>query len=164
MKLTAKPVILVPPQPNLGPEPFKEPALVWPWFIAIFGVVITVALFRLRKPRTGRSQTAGSAMADVATPVPSVERMAMLSAEVRRSLALRFDETWLAKTTEEISANAALNDRLGTDGATRLVDFLRAADLARFARKEGQGVEFEAWLDWATAFVAAGASSKRIGK
>jgi hypothetical protein len=114
---------------------------------------------RLRRGRAGARK--GGSAADVsATPR---ERIVALSAGVRGLLAARFDETWLAKTTEEIAASAALADAFGAGTADQLVAFLRAADRVKFA-PEGQGDEAGDWLDWASEFVSTGARSTTNGK
>lgn len=160
MNSQAKTVVLIPPRPNLGPEPYDAAAPVWPWVVAIGAAIVTVGVIRWMQAPSQLAKPARNVEAELASSVAPEVRMARLSAAVRQCLAARFDESWLAKTTEEIEAVVILGD----EDVPRLIAFLHAADLVKFARREGQGDDLEAWLAWASSFVADGASSKRIGK
>jgi hypothetical protein len=135
--------VLVPPQPNLGPEPLPEAGSVDHALLALVFVIAGVGqlgliLWLLRKLRNrGRLR---ALRAEQAGP-PSVpgslrDQIIARSQELRAALAARFGPSWRAMTTEEIAAGPALADHLGPDRAARLIAFLGAADRAKFARED----------------------------
>ena len=129
--------ILVPPRPNLGPEPM-EAAPVLEWWLTVGAVLLLIAgalvmgLRRLKRklaaqrgldpdrPRSSRSRRLRTRGCSGARPrfVPSWRRGAE-----RRGL----------RTTEEIAARPELVEMFGGEQAERLVAFLQAADRAKFA-------------------------------
>jgi hypothetical protein len=167
---------LVPPRPNLGPEPLEPEPSAWP-ALACLGLALVLAALawwrwagRLKKRRAvpvGADGEPAPLDGDAASPRL---RMVALSAAVREALATRFDETWRAKTTEEVAESPDLARAIGAEEAERLVAFLRAADRVKFAPEipeESPALQREAvdaWVPWASAFIAAGASSKIRGK
>jgi hypothetical protein len=131
--------------------------------VGLVAVVLGLAVWRfVLRVRRGRA-SARKERTEVTVPATPRERVVALSATVRGLLAARFDETWLAKTTEEIAASASLVEAFGAETTDRLVAFLRAADRVKFA-PEGQGDEAGDWLDWASGFVSAGARSTTNGR
>jgi hypothetical protein len=158
-----RPGALVPPRPNLGPEPLDEGMPTWPWVVAALATLVTAAVLR-RSRGPKRRPTAAPTATDPGLPLSLKERTSGLSASIRRALAGRFDETWLAKTTEEIAVSDSLAAELGDEDANGLVEFLRSADVVKFAYPPDQRGDLDARLTWAESFLAAGASSKRTGK
>lgn len=126
MRFDPRPVALVPPRPNLGPEPLPGP---WPWASVggAVGIAIVVGLWawlslRRRKPIEREADTE-------ARPPTLLSR----AADLRATLAERFGPGWIARTTEEVLGDEMLAERLGPERHARLEDLLRAADRAKFA-------------------------------
>lgn len=67
------------------------------------------------------------------------ERMIAWSVAIRESLAVRFGPAWRAKTTEEIAGDPRLAAALGAERTARLLEFLAAADRAKFAGSDEAG-------------------------
>jgi hypothetical protein len=170
--------VLVPPRPNLGPEPM-EPASSTEWWVG--GLLIILCLlavlpktFALLRRRLAARRNAHPRTTEPRTSRPGPEvaaraRMLWYSTVVREELARRFGESWSAKTTEEIAARSELEAQLGPEQAARLVDFLQAADRAKFraaeeSSTEAHGVAVDAWESWVFDFLAGGASSIKTGK
>jgi hypothetical protein len=161
---------LVPPRPNLGPEPWPE-ASRWPVAAGWGGVGVALVLLVLlatwrRRRRTGRAVESTNLLAASIDPdSPPRQRLIASSAIVRGALIGAFGPGWGSKTTEEIGDDLALLDRIGPDEGGRLVAFLRLADRAKFASPEPESPE--EWEAWAALFVeglAAGVTSRSNGK
>lgn len=166
---TGRPAALVPPRPNLGPEPFPEPEPVWPWLAGpAVAVGLLLAGLRLRRRRRRAGSPAVHAPPDAPAPGTSAGGVVAHADAVRAALVARFGATWRAKTTEEIAGDPGPAEAFGTATAERLNLLLREADRAKFSGPgtgtgEGspgagpQGDEADAWVAW---FVAgAGARS-----
>jgi len=170
--------VLVPPRPNLGPEPMPARPSTWGMIgFLLIAASIAIGLLgmirRYRRPGRRDRLRAGRA-ATVRVPAgPFASRrdqMAAWSAEVRAALADRFGGHWLALTTEEIAADRTLTETLGTGPAADLIRFLIDADRAKFDDREGlQPPRDEDVPGWLSGFVAssvpaAGARSMIKGK
>jgi hypothetical protein len=162
----AAPGPILPPRPNLGPEPMDEPVSVVAAAAALGGVAALAGLlawwtWRRRAAARARRSAKASAPAWVdPNSLPPRGRMLQWSEMVRRALIDRFGPPWAAKTTEEIAADPDLAGVLGAERSEELIRFLRAADLAKFAGPERNGGEYspdqgEDWDGWVSAFVAA---------
>ena len=126
---------LVPPRPNLGPEPWSEaqPIALYLWVggslaCLLVGWVVgrRLALVRARPARTDlRSQGPREN-----TPRG---RLVALSQSMRNVLADQFGTAWRAKTTEELSAEPRLLEVLGHDQLQELIRFLDQVDQLKFA-------------------------------
>ena len=167
--------LLVPPRPNLGPEPWAE-TRPWGADLPVLGVVMALAiavtgagwgLRRLRARGRHASRTSGSTAAPMSDPPSRRERLIALSRAVREALVVRFGPAWGSKTTEEIAREAGLAEAFGPEDAARLLRFLHEADRAKFA-DEGEPPSTpspDLGEDWVGAFVAAaGAKSTIRGK
>ena len=122
---------LVPPRPNLGPEPL-EPGPAWP----IWGGLVAVILVAewLRSWRRRRRVDPSSAIQAPVEPVGSPREVLIGWADrARDALAVRFGPTRRASTTEELADDAGLIEQLGPELAAELLALLRAADRAKFA-------------------------------
>jgi hypothetical protein len=147
--------VLVPPRPNLGPEPMPEDRFITPrllaWLLAswIIDVVLLLWFWR-RLRRRGALRRVRPRRSTAAPPTLQTQTIAW-SRAVREALAARFGPSWCAKTTEEIAAEPALAERLGAEPAARLVAFLAEADRAKFADTADLGPpeppSYFAWLD-----------------
>lgn len=160
---------LVPPRPNLGPEP-------WPARLS-FGVretaacVLIVALLGLAvwywlRPRRRCGTKVGSAAHGRQESDSPRERLIARAEAIRASLADRFDPSWLASTTEEIAGQAVLVEAFGSELASRLVQFLSLADRAKFALDDADELQGGDWDGWTSEYLttAAGASSRIKGR
>ncbi len=167
--------ILVPPRPNLGPEPLTGPGSLtgsWLFLGLVLGLVaLLLGWRRVRvKTRRGEPRVALTALLDRTPDSPRVEMVAWSEA-VREALVVRFGPAWRAKTTEEMAADSTLLDALGPERTGELVRFLKVADHAKFAVRGGPlaDAQSDAWRSWVAVFVsesasAAGASSRIKGK
>lgn len=173
-----EPGTLVPPYPNLGPEPLAEPrfdiVVALEFLLALAAVAAAlVALrwwrgrFRAGTPADGTSASEG--VAGLATPR---DRIIAGSIAVRAALVARFGEDWRAKTTEEVAAALAEGGPLDRDLVGRLAGFLSLSDLAKFggerfdvalAAQRGPG-DVDKWASAVIAGLAAGAKSTSNGK
>jgi len=139
---SAAKAVLVPPRPNLGPEPLPPSLSLAELVLAgVLGTALMVLLLsglvRLRR-RRGRGRLGTAPFEVPAGPFASRrEQMAAWSSAIRAALAARFGGHWQARTTEEIAADAALGERLGPEPAAELVRFLALADLAKFDDRAG---------------------------
>jgi hypothetical protein len=132
---------LVPPRPNLGPEPWAETR---PWGADLPALAVLMALaitvigagWRLRRLRA-RGRHAPRMSVSAAAPTGELasrrERLIALSRAVREALVARFGPAWRSKTTEEIAREADLAAAFGPEDAARLLRFLQDADRAKFA-------------------------------
>jgi hypothetical protein len=139
----ASPTVLVPPRPNLGPEPLPEGPPLAP-LLSVLGLVLFLSaalLWRLRKRRRKRPASKPAVMAVDAFDDSPQARMIAWSLAVRESLSERFGPAWRAKTTEEIADDPSLIDALGPEFAARILYFLREADRTKFAGASAPVVE-----------------------
>jgi len=141
---------LVPPRPNLGPEPWSEPNPLAIYFV--LGAILAglfVVLFGWR--RLGRLRAA-RADADLSSENPRDTsphgRLVALSQSLRTVLARQFGPAWRAKTNEELSAEPRLAEALGHDQLRELIQILNDIDLLKFApnRSNSQEESFERQL------------------
>ena len=155
---------LVPPQPNLGPEPWPEPdatmRLLLSLGIAAAALVLLAAwAWSGRARRRAQKQRAASSGLAPADPTPR-EQLVGLSVTIRDALTAQFGVSCRAKTTEELSADARLADLLGADGFQELMQFLDRIDLLKFApersnhRDEALQEALKAWEPRVSALAA----------
>jgi hypothetical protein len=149
---------LVPPRPNLGPEPWPEARSgrgTVLWLGLAVGFVLLMAGLRVWKQRRSRWIRNAAAtsihLENHAEPSPR-ERLIAISEQVRDALIRTFGAPWGSKTTEEIGRGSALIERLEPTEVDRLIVFLKLADRAKFA--EGEPELLEDWEAWSTAIVA----------
>jgi hypothetical protein len=161
---------LVPPRPNLGPEPWSEDSgLSTIVGLSILGLSVLLLLTwwrrRVRRSRSGRSKLEVEP-ASVPEPDLSPRSRLIASAEaVRSAIVAAHGPAWASKTTEELAAEPSLVERLGVDRAGRLVELFRISDRAKFAGEDPEAVEdWEAWAGHLLEEWSAGATSRSIGK
>jgi hypothetical protein len=167
----AEPGTLVPPYPNLGPEPLAEPgfdvATALELLLALTAVAVAIVAFRALTPAAGRPACEG--VAGLATPR---DRVIAGSTAVRAALVARFGEDWRAKTTEEVAAALGDGASLERDLVDRLAGFLHLADLAKFGGErfdvalaaQREPGDVDAWASAVIAGLAAGARSSSNGR
>ncbi len=130
--------VLIPPRPNLGPEPLIDSQASVNLGFGI-GIAILLALLALifvvflrRRSRRGK-RLSGVPMFPDTSDESERERMIAWSIAVREALASRFGNVWKARTTEEIADDPQLLAQIGSERSERLIRFLREADRAKFA-------------------------------
>ncbi len=148
-----KPRGLVPPRPNLGPEPWTEPE-VTPWLPLALGLAALAVLLLAWLRRRGARRVRGAVPATdgpAADPTPR-DRLVGLSETIRDALTAQFGHSCRAKTTEELSADERLAQLLGPDGFRELIQFLDRIDRLKFAPdrpgENGEDLD-EAFRTWA---------------
>jgi hypothetical protein len=167
---SAQPESLVPPRPNLGPEPWPD-RQGWPssadWWMLALVLLVLVAGWRWRRARS-KGQTLGSAgPSEISSSGDSSPRQRLIasSEQVRDALIGAFGSPWGSKTTEEIAIEPILLERFERSEVERLITFLTEADRAKFARDESNHLDdWEVWAGGFVARMASGASSRIIGK
>jgi hypothetical protein len=125
---------LVPPRPNLGPEPWPRSRPLDPFwlFLAIpTSVFVLWALMRFLRRRLARSRPDRAALADL--DLTPRGRLVALSTSTKHALTARFGPTWRAKTTEELAAEPILAEVLGPEPLKDLIEFLDRIDRLKFA-------------------------------
>jgi hypothetical protein len=126
---------LVPPRPNLGPEPWSE-AQPLAGFFVVAGTLACLLLVWLvwRRGRRGRvGRLARDLISQRPRDVTPRGRLVGLSDSIRDVLANQFGTSWRAKTTEELSAEVRLEDVLGREHLEELIRFLDQVDHLKFA-------------------------------
>ncbi|WP_165249709.1 hypothetical protein [Paludisphaera soli] len=128
-----RPEALVPPRPNLGPEPWRDdsPAASWPAWIALALLAACVAAWIARKRRPGGAAAPGLSAESDDSPET---RLVALGVFVRKVMAARLGPALRARTTEEIAADPRLAERLDAEDLGRLVAILGAGDRVKFGR------------------------------
>jgi len=160
---------LVPPRPNLGPEPWPDVHR-WPvaagWWASGLLLIFLFMLWWRRSRRKARLLVPADLRVPSIDPYGSPRQRLIASSEVVRSALMgAFGPAWGSKTTEEIGEGPTLLERLDQAQVDRLVLFLKVADRVKFALDEPDQVEdWEAWASSFASGLAAGAISKRIGR
>jgi uncharacterized protein (TIGR03382 family) len=143
---------LVPPQPNLGPEPWRDPDGT-PWqmpaaVVATVLVLLAAWLWHRRRAalRSRRSAMPAGVLA-VADPTPR-DRLVGLSESIRDAMTVQFGSSCRAKTTEELAVDEKLAQLLGEESFRELIAFLDRIDLLKFApeRPDNHAGELEELL------------------
>jgi hypothetical protein len=149
--------VLVPPRPNLGPEPWSEVSTRrdLPWIIGSLaaGLLLCICWFVIR--RRGRRRRAIPPLVQHVIGIDDpAAQLVNLAGQVREMLATRFGPSIRARTTEELSADPAIKEALGGDRLESLIRLLRAADLWKFASPPDNGQteslleELPHWSTW----------------
>jgi hypothetical protein len=131
----ATPRGLVPPRPNLGPEPWYEAQPIpGVWLgLLILGCVL-VGWFFWRWLHHGRARfKRGELAAEDRPDATPRERLVALSNSIREAMTVQYGTTWRAKTTEELSENSQLVQAVGPEGFEELIRFLDQVDHIKFA-------------------------------
>ncbi len=139
---------LVPPRPNLGPEPWREPdatpQLLLALGLAALAVVLAAWAWR-RRGAAGRRRLVASTGGPLAADPTPRDRLMDLSETIRDALTARFGPSCRAKTTEELAADERIPQLLGEEGFRDLILFLDRIDLLKFApdRSENHDEDLE---------------------
>jgi LPXTG-motif cell wall-anchored protein len=132
--------VLVPPRPNLGPEPWSEERVSsWPLLAAglVLAALLAGAVWMLRRRRR-RRRAAPSPQPVAYLDTPDAQLLS-LAIQARETLATRFGPFLRARTTEEISSDAVVKEALGDDHFESLIRLLSTADLWKFASPPENG-------------------------
>ena len=126
---------LLPPRPNLGPEPWRDAPGPGPLELGAtvaLAVGIAAAAVVLIRARRRRRAAAGSSPgpsaileAAEADGLTDADRLLRRAEALREALIAAFGPSWAARTTEEVAAAPVLADRLGAEGAARVVGAAR---------------------------------------
>jgi hypothetical protein len=149
------PRVLVPPRPNLGPEPWSEERLsLWP----LLGVGLVLAALLAgavwiisRRRRRRRAVSTPQPVTSLDTPDA---QLLSLAVQARETLATRFGPSLRARTTEEIAADPQVKEALGDDHFASLIRLLSTADHWKFASPPENGrtasllEELPHWSAW----------------
>ncbi len=141
---------LVPPRPNLGPDPLPD-GVATGWWVGLSVLVVMVVMASLwRWRRRRRVMNAASLEAAVglggASGASAEDLMLGLGVSVRGLLIERFGQVWRAKTTEELATSLDLAKILGEEGLAELVAVLDRVDQIKFAsagEESGRSLEGE---------------------
>jgi hypothetical protein len=147
--------VLVPPRPNLGPEPWSEERLsIWPLLGVglVLAALLAGAIWLIRRRRKRRLAVSPP------QPVTSLDtpdaQLLSLAVQARETLATRFGPSLRARTTEEISNDAVVKKALGDDHFASLIRLLATADHWKFASPPENGQttslleELPHWSAW----------------
>ena len=125
---------LVPPRPNLGPEPWSDAQSLAVAFIlatALGGLLIAWVFWIWRKKTKARTRSDHKTLSPHdATPQG---RLVACSSSIRETLADRFGTAWRAKTTQELATEDTLVEVLGEEQLDELIRFLDFVDHLKFA-------------------------------
>ncbi len=126
---------LVPPRPNLGPEPWSETPPSWTAYfgLALLFVLSCAALYSVRRHRRnarGKGEKRQVFERPDATPR---ERLIGLSGSLRVALTDRFGASYRARTIEELAADGQVGELLGGEPFDQLIRFLDQIDQLKFA-------------------------------
>ncbi|MDG3004161.1 hypothetical protein [Paludisphaera mucosa] len=153
---------IVPPRPNLGPEPWRDDSAPWlvPVAILVAAGLIAATVLRRRRRRASLPATAGSPAAVDDSPEG---RLLALCDRLRATLAARLGPSLRARTTEEVTADPRVAQLLGDD-RDRLAAILVAGDRIKFARREAaEGIldRLPEWTAWAASLDARRETTRR---
>jgi len=146
---------LVPPRPNLGPEPWSETRSVTDAYSVAFALLVILsgaALYGVwRKRRIARGKGAKPPVIDERPDAAPRERLIGLAGSLRTALTDRFGASYRARTIEELSADGDLGKLLGVELFGQLIQFLDQIDQLKFApartQNQQQALEQEL-VDW----------------
>ena len=129
---------LVPPRPNLGPEPWSETQPTPVVYVALLLpllVILSCAILygSWRRRRIGRAKEKQPPLRDEQLDASPRAQLIGLSGTLRAALTDRFGISYRARTVEELSADGALGELLGAQFLEHLIDFLDQADELKFA-------------------------------
>ncbi len=134
MNVTA-PHGLVPPRPNLGPEPWSETQSMRAVYVALALLVIlsSATLYGVwRHRRSVRAKGEKRPLFDQPDATPR-QRLIGLWGSLREALADRLGASYRARTTEELGADEKLGELLGEELFNQLIHFLDQIDQLKFA-------------------------------
>ena len=146
---------LVPPRPNLGPEPWQDLSPMTravPALLVLVLLLLAVLLWRRHRRKAARARRDQLGSGDLADYNPSPrDRLVALSGSIRDALTVQFGSSCRAKTTEELAADGRLEQLLGDEELRELIRFLDQIDRLKFAPERSdhhQDVLADALTSW----------------
>ncbi len=132
--IAAVPKGLVPPRPNLGPEPWPTGLPFTAMTLATAaGLILVAALVLVRMARRRRRKPRREGAPAIPAEVTPRDQMVALSTAIRQALSDKLGTTWRAKTTEEVVIDPELENLLGREHLEELGRFLDRVDHLKFA-------------------------------
>jgi hypothetical protein len=132
--IAAVPKGLVPPRPNLGPEPWPTALPLTAITLATAaGLILIAALIGVRMARRRRRKPRRDGAPAIPAQVTPRDRMVALSTAIRQALSDKLGTSWRAKTTEEVVIDHELENLLGREHLEELGRFLDRVDHLKFA-------------------------------
>ncbi|QDV36117.1 hypothetical protein ElP_40300 [Tautonia plasticadhaerens] len=142
----ADPLPLLPPRPNLGPEPWRDLDGADPWAISAAVLllasvaVIGARVIARRRGRAASVPAPAPGPAGPSAPGSRADRLVARAEAIREAIIAHLGPSWAARTTEEIADSPELASRIGPDRAARVVALLAEADRAKFAGEVPPGL------------------------
>lgn len=135
-----KAVGLVPPRPNLGPEPWRDPAPDWQVLVAasLLAAAVLVAGWWAWRRWAIRRPGIGSAVDLASADAGPRGRLLALSTSLRDELSGCLGTSFRARTTEEIAADNRVAELLGEEPFHQLLRFFDLIDRIKFAPDRGE--------------------------
>ena len=156
---------LKPPLGELGPREVPPPPR-WPWMVVAVVLLAAASPFAIRAYLSWRRKARQKSAYEIArarlqrlldSPRPAAEQIdafyVELSGIVRRYLEDRFDLRAPELTTEEFLASVGESPDLSRDHQALLQDFLRQADLVKFAGMQPSNDDIERSIEAAASFL-----------
>jgi hypothetical protein len=144
--------VILPPRPNLGPEPLpplEDPALVglaWTVVACLLALLAIGWLFLRRRRKAPSTEAPRKRPSLPQEPVDlAVDSVVSAAEQARRLVAHRFGHDWLARTTDELLDDPAVTQTLHSSTRSRLEALLLAADRVKFAARNGEPVLDQGW-------------------
>ena len=159
---------ILPPRPNLGPEPWPVSDHSSPWWLLSAAPVVLLVIWWSRRRRQV-AQASNEQVPRVNSPVVTAsENLIHLVDDVREAMSRLLGSTWEAMTTEEIAIELPRIEEINQNLCDRTIVYLVAADRAKFAGGEisaDRFAEAELWAaDLLSALGKAGARSSQSGR
>lgn len=124
----------LPPRPNLGPEPWPDPARPSAWWVLLALPFFGLAAWRFRRVNARSNPLAvGRHLDEDDASLPADQRLARLADRVRDRLAERFGSGWAAMTTEQLHLALLAGVPIAEFPSADAVSLFHAADRAKFA-------------------------------
>ncbi len=126
---------ILPPRPNLGPEPWQDSQSINGNVLALAVLALLILgwqVFRWLRRRQSRLNPDDLAYQHRPDATPR-DRLVGLSNSIRETLTVQYGSTWRAKTTKELAADTQLVQTVGPEGFDDLIRFLDRVDLLKFA-------------------------------
>ena len=159
---------ILPPRPNLGPEPWpvSDDSALW-WLLSAVPVGLFVAWWCVRRRQVAETGKQAAPRINSAA-VTASDSLIHLTDQVREAMSRHLGSSWGAMTTEEIAIELPRIEGIDPSLCSRTIVYLLAADSAKFAGGEilsDRFAEAELWAaELLSALSKAGARSSQSGR
>jgi hypothetical protein len=166
----ASATVLVPPRPNLGPEPWPDATFPGPELIGLVLLIVCLAIgtvWILKRRGAIARLKAKRKHSAVALDDSPTTRFLALTGLTRDALAEHFGPGLRARTTEEIAVDTTLKEQIGEEYFDQLLCLLRAADRLKFAVEPAaqpemiEPADLSTWEAWFQSFRAKATSRRQ---